>query len=111
MLPGYPVSCLVNAVQFLRPALKKMGNLPVEPHPTQKATLTRKIPSEPGTRTFVRVETELTDSGLRATPTRTSGAGVLSSVALADGWVTVPEATEGYAAGDRVAVEDWEARP
>ena len=113
MLPGYPVSCLVNAVQLLRPALKKMGHLPTKPHPSSEATLTRKIPSEPGTRTFARVETTADDESgdLTTTPTRTGGAGVLSSVALADGWVVVPEDREGYAAGDRVTVEYWEAQP
>jgi len=112
MLPGYPVSCLVNAVQFLRPAVKKVGNLPIEPLPSREATLSRKIPSEPGSRTFARVETAVDGSGDRtATPTRAGGAGVLSSVALADGWVVVPEDREGYASGDRVVVEDWENNP
>jgi len=112
MLPGYPVSCLVTAMQLLRPAVKKAGYLPIEPHPAREATLTRKLPSEPGTKTFARVETGVDDSDdLMATPTRAGGAGVLSSVAQADGWVVVPEDREGYAAGDRVAVEDWEAQP
>jgi molybdopterin molybdotransferase len=108
MLPGYPVACIVNAVQFLRPAIKWAGNLPLHDHPTREATLTRKIPSEPGTRTFARVTVERGEDGLEATPTRASGSGVLSSVALADGWVVVPERTEGYAEGDAVSVEDWE---
>ena len=111
MLPGYPVSCLLNAVQFLRPAIKSMGHLPFDPLPTRAATLTRKLPSEPATRTFARVETELTADGLRATPVRVKGAGVLSSVALADGWVVVPESREGYAEGEQVTVEYWEALP
>ena len=111
MLPGYPVSCLVGAVQLLRPALKRMGHLPIDPLPSRKATLERKLPSEPGTRTFARVELAHEDGKLLATPTRTGGAGVLSSVALTDGWVVVPEDREGYAAGDRVDVEDWEAKP
>ncbi|MFD1643149.1 gephyrin-like molybdotransferase Glp [Halohasta litorea] len=112
MLPGYPVSCLVNAVQLLRPALKKAGHLSIEPVPSRDATLSRKVPSEPGSRTFARVETHDDESGeLTATPVRTTGAGVLSSVALADGWVVVPEDREGYAAGDRVAVENWEQKP
>ena len=116
MLPGYPVACIVNAVQFLRPALVAVGNLPFSPPPTREAMLTRKISSEPGIRTFARVQLE--DAGrevtgdeppsLRATPTRTSGSGVLSSVALADGWVVVPEDLEGFDEGDVVAVEDWE---
>ncbi|TQQ80547.1 molybdopterin molybdotransferase MoeA [Halonotius roseus] len=123
MLPGNPVACIVTAQQFLRPALKRAGNMPVEPIPTQSATLERKLPSEPGTRTFARVETSdgdgdsenaaIGDDGddpdRTATPVRTGGAGILSSVALADGWVVVPEEREGYSAGESVEVEHWEA--
>jgi molybdopterin molybdotransferase len=46
-----------------------------------------------------------------ATPTRASGSGILSSVALADGWVVVPEPREGLDAGDVVDVELWEVTP
>jgi molybdopterin molybdotransferase len=127
MLPGYPVAAIVNAVQFLRPLVKHLGRMPREPLPTQAATLTRKIRSEPGVRTYARVEVEHasprdaerssgersdprdeTDEGLEATPTRASGAGVLSSVALADGWVVVEEGREGVPEGETVAVQDWE---
>jgi molybdopterin molybdotransferase len=125
MLPGYPVACIVNAVQFLRPVLKAAGNMPLPDLPTVEARLRRKISSEPGTRTFARVrlvDPDDADGGGGtdgdgeggdgthpvAEPTRASGAGVLSSVALADGWVVVPEDLEGYDAGDRVAVEQWE---
>jgi molybdopterin molybdotransferase len=111
MLPGYPVACIVNAVQFLRPATKWAGNLPVADPPTTEARLDRKIRSEPGVRTFARVS--LSDEGGErvATPTRASGSGILSSVALADGWVVVPEASEGIPADEVVAVQDWEALP
>ena len=75
----------------------------------RSATLARKIRSEPGVRTFARVTLEGDERGERtATPTRTKGAGVLSSVALADGWVVVREEREGYAEGETVAVETWE---
>ncbi len=116
-LPGYPVACIVNAVQFLRPTLKHLGRMPSPPFPTQTAQLDRKVSSDPGTRTFVRVQVrspdeddpieESTDTPV-AVPTRASGAGVLSSVALADGWVVVPEGREGYDAGATVAVHRWE---
>jgi molybdopterin molybdotransferase len=124
-LPGYPVACIVNAVQFLRPALKRSGGADVQPHPTRRARLTRKVASEPGTRTFARVRlAEVDETGadndgadrddagewvpFEAIPTRASGSGVLSSVALADGWVVVPESTEGLDAGTTVDVEIWE---
>jgi molybdopterin molybdotransferase len=108
MLPGYPVACIVNAVQFLRPILKRVGNMPVPDHPTVEARLERKISSEPGTRTFARVRLSEDEGERVAEPTRASGSGVLSSVALADGWVVVPEEREGYDAGETVAVENWE---
>ncbi|QIB76508.1 molybdopterin molybdotransferase MoeA [Halogeometricum borinquense] len=118
MLPGYPVACIVNAVQFLRPLLKHVGHLDGRPYPSVEARLERKIPSEPGVRTFARVrlreENDEGDNGGNdpveriAEPTRASGSGVLSSVALADGWVAVPEETEGYAKGETVTVEGWE---
>ncbi|MFB6119440.1 gephyrin-like molybdotransferase Glp [Halosegnis sp.] len=108
MLPGYPVACIVNAVQFLRPALKAAGRMPCEPFPTTQARLTRKIPSSPGERTFARVRLEEEDGETVAVPTRASGSGVLSSVALADGWVVVEEDVEGLVEGATVAVQNWE---
>ncbi len=108
MLPGYPVAAIVNAVQFLRPLLAHLEHRPLEPLPRQSATLARKIQSEPGVRTFVRVQLTETDDDVDATPTRASGAGVLSSVGLADGWVVVPEPREGIPTGETVTVEQWE---
>jgi len=126
MLPGYPVACIVNAVQFLQPALRAAAGRDFDPPPTRPATLTRKISSDVGERTFVRVRTESSDEAsgdgagdpdggaggdapdLAATPTRASGSGVLSSVSLADGWVVVPESREGIDAGEVVDVEFWE---
>ncbi|KTG29029.1 molybdopterin molybdotransferase MoeA [Haloferax profundi] len=108
MLPGYPVACVVNAFQFLRPVLKAVGSLPMRPFPTVEATLTRKIPSSPGTRTFARVRLDESGDEPTAEPTRTSGSGILSSVALADGWVEVPEEKEGYEEGETVSVAGWE---
>jgi molybdopterin molybdotransferase len=111
MLPGYPVACIVNAVQFLRPLMRHLEGGSLSPHPTREATLSRKIASEPGVRTFARVTLASDDGETVATPTRASGSGVLSSVALADGWVVVPEGLEGYDEGATVAVEDWEYQP
>ncbi len=110
MLPGYPVAAIVNAVQFLRPLIKHLGGMPRSPPPTREATLARKLRSEPGVRTFARVTVDEGDGddGPEATPTRAGGSGVLSSVALSDGWVVVPEAREGIPAGETVAVENWE---
>jgi molybdopterin molybdotransferase len=112
-----PVSCLVNAVQFLRPTLSWLTGTEPEPFPTVTARLDEKIHSEPGIRSFARVQlqesgdTSDDDGEYVARAVRASGAGVLSSVALSDGWVVVPENSEGIEQGDRVAVERWEWSP
>lgn len=108
MLPGSPVGCVVNAVQFLKPVVAAMSHTSPAAHPTTEARLARKVPSEPGVRTFARVTLTADDGEVTATPTHTGDAGSLSSVALADGWVVVPEKREGYAEGATVAVEEWE---
>lgn len=117
MLPGYPVSCLVTAVQFLRPTIAWLSDTKPHPHPRVRGRLTKKLRSEPGTRTFARVRIASEADGddhcdpgdsTAVTPVRTGGASVLSSVTTADGWVVVPESREGIAAGETVAVQEWE---
>lgn len=110
MLPGYPVSCLVNAVQFLRPTLAWLYGTTPEPFPAVTARLDEKIHSEPGIRSFARVRLDEDDGEYVASAVRASGAGVLSSVALSDGWVVVPENSEGIDKGESVTVERWETQ-
>ena len=83
---------------FVDPAVKKLGHMPPTRYRKEKAALTRKVPSEAGYRTYARVVVE---DG-KATPLRTKGAGVLSSVTGADAYVVVPEDVEGYEAGAEV---------
>lgn len=113
MLPGYPVSCLVTATALARPAIKRAGRLPGSPHPRVEAGLADKLASEVGVRTFARVSLDEDGEQSRptATPVRTGGAGVMSSVAEADGWVVVPESREGIPAGESITVQDWEYHP
>ena len=99
-LPGYPAACAIDSLVFVDPAVKKLGHLPPAKFRTEKAVLSRKIASEAGYRTYTRVSVE----GGTATPLRTKGAGILSSVSLADGYVIIPEDVEGYEAGETVEV-------
>lgn len=107
-LPGYPVACLVNAVQFIRPALAALVDCSPVDHPTVQATLDGKLPSDPGVRTFARVQLEEGPDGLIATPVQTSGSGVLSSVTTADGWIVISEQRDGIDDGASVTVQQWE---
>jgi molybdopterin molybdotransferase len=99
-MPGYPVAGIVALYWFARPALWKLGNLPDKPDRVVRAVLSEKIPSRTGYKTFVRVKL---DSG-KAIPLATSGAGILSSVSKADGFVIIPENIEGLSAGEKVDV-------
>ncbi len=102
-LPGYPVAALASLYLFVRPAVKKLARLS-DAIPKTNAVLSRKIPSRPGYITFARVSLK---NGA-AEPVMISGAGVLSSVAKADGFVLVPEEREGLNAGEEVAVHIFE---
>lgn len=106
-LPGYPVSCVVNTFEFVRRGVDTLLGVEETPEPAVRCTLEEKIPSEVGTRTYTRVVVEGDEPTAR--PVRTKGAGVLSSVADADGFVVTPESREGYAKGDEVDVVLWEA--
>lgn len=98
-LPGYPVATLVDLYLFVRPALKKMAHQS-DAAPKAAAKLSRKISSKAGYLGIVRVKLK----GEFAEPIMTSGAGILSSVARADGFVIVSEELEGIEAGKTVDV-------
>lgn len=98
-LPGFPAAAFIAAFAFLRPALARLARLPAEPRVT-RGRLERKIVSTLGLRTYARVRLE---DG-RVEPLRSAGAGALSSVARADGFVIVPENSEGLPEGAEVEV-------
>ncbi len=97
MLPGSPVAAMFAFEVFVRPAMQKMiGAEPKSPYPQVRAVLRRKIPSELGRRDFVRVKVTCEDK-VYAEPISTSGAGMISTMVKADGFVVVPENVEGIA--------------
>jgi molybdopterin molybdotransferase len=99
-LPGYPAACAIDSMVFVDPAVKKLGNMPAAKYRVERAALTRKIASEIGFRTYTRV---ILENG-KATPLRTKGAGILSSISQADGYVIISEDVEGHEAGEIVEV-------
>lgn len=98
-LPGYPVAALSALYIFARPLITMMAHRTDLPR-TVEARLEGKIVSRPGYLTFARVSL---NDGV-ATPIMTSGAGILSSVARAEGYVLVPEEVEGREKGQMVEV-------
>lgn len=99
-LPGYPVAGLVALYFFVRPGIRKLASIPEVSELILKKRLVAKIPSKIGYVNFVRVVFEENT----ARPLTGAGAGILNSVAKADGFVLVPENVEGYEEGEEVDV-------
>jgi molybdopterin molybdotransferase len=101
LLPGNPVSCLCAYDFFAGRALRAHGGRTRDwPHRRQRVRLTRKIASAVGRVDYCRVRVQ--DGA--AEPLALSGAAILSSTTRADGFVIVPEESEGYAPGAEVQV-------
>ncbi len=100
-MPGYPAAGLVCLFEFVRPSLMKLAHINEIRTPPLNVRLDRKITSRIGYVTYTRVRLE---NG-NAVPLMTSGAGIMSSVSKADGFVVIEENIEGYEEGEIVEVE------
>ena len=104
-LPGYPVSAYLAFIEFVHPLIAHLLRTHFLPLPTVRVKLNRRVPGILGSRTYVRVRVKTDQDSLVAEPVRTSGAGILSSLVQANGFIIVPENVEGYEEGERVDVE------
>ena len=104
-LPGYPVSAYLAFIEFVHPLIAHLLRTQFLPLPTIRAKLNRRVPGILGSRTYVRVRVIGDKERLVAEPVRTSGAGILSSLVQANGFIIVPENVEGYEEGELVDVE------
>ena len=104
MLPGYPVSAIIAFSVFGRALLYKLLGSRAEPDAHVRASISRRIASAGGMKTYVRVRIRKEGSQYIADPIRTSGASVLSSIISADGMIVISEDQEGIEAGDSVEV-------
>ena len=100
-MPGYPVAGFIALLAFGKDMIKKIGHIPLTQENILKLPLSEKITSRQGYETYVRVR--IKDNSI-VEPVMTSGAGILSSVAKADGYVVVPPNIEGYEVGTLVDV-------
>jgi molybdopterin molybdotransferase len=102
-LSGYPTSCLSNAHLFLIPLLRAIARLPPWNPRTVTLPLARRIVSGPGRVQFymVRVVDGQAEPAFKAS-------GDITSMAHADGYVTVKAETEAVEAGTQVDVTLYE---
>jgi molybdenum cofactor synthesis domain-containing protein len=98
-LSGYPTSCLSNAHIFLVPLLRATARLPAWTPREVTLPLARDISSSPGRVQFymVRIVNGQAEPAFKAS-------GDITSMADADGYVTVSAATEAVSAGALVTV-------
>ncbi len=104
ILSGNPVAAMVGFEAFARPLLLKLLGVEREPRPTLKARLTRRVASALGRRVFLRVRVFERNDEFFAEPVRIKGAGVLSTMTKANGYVKIPENREGLEEGESVIV-------
>jgi molybdopterin molybdotransferase len=101
LLPGNPVSCLCAYDLFAGYAVRLLGGRPPGlPYRRSEYPLAAKISSAVGRVDYVRVRL----SEGRAEPLAVSGASMLSTTTVADGFLLVPRDSEGYPAGATVTV-------
>jgi molybdopterin biosynthesis enzyme len=104
-LPGYPVSAYLAFLEFVPSLIGDMLGTGSLPRAVVKAKLRRRVAGVLGSRTYVRVRVSERGGNLFVDPVRTSGAGILSSLVQANGFMIVPEHVEGYEEGQTVEVE------
>lgn len=108
-LPGNPVSTMVAFEQFARPAILKMLGRTNFAKPTIKAVVAEPIENTDGRRVFARALISREKGTYVARLTGPQGSGILTSMALAQGLVVVPEDVARVEAGSVMDVQmlDW----
>ena len=108
-LAGNPVGAMVNFELLARPAILKMMGKRNLAKPTVEAVIEDSIKNTDGRRVFARAIVEKRGGQYFARLTGPQGSGILTSMALANGLVVIPEDKPGVKAGDLVKVMmlDW----
>ncbi len=108
-LAGNPVSAMINFELFARPAILKMMGRKNLVKPTVEAVVADDIENADGRRIFARAIVEKRGGQYFAQLTGPQGPGILTSMALANGLVVVPEDKPRVKRGDLVKVMmlDW----
>jgi len=94
-LPGYPVSAMLCCELFVVPTVCRMLGVPTPRRARAKALLSRKVASNPGSEEYLRVHMGEVGGRLVAVPTA-RGAGLVGTLARADGLLIVPALSEGF---------------
>lgn len=110
-LPGNPVSSLLAFELFGRLAIQKLMGRAPQARPVVRAIAEDDIVNTDARRVYARATMQLDERGVwRARLTGPQGSGVLTSMALANGYAVCPEDAERVRAGEEcdVIMVDWE---
>ncbi|MEZ4322777.1 MAG: molybdopterin molybdotransferase MoeA [Myxococcota bacterium] len=104
-LPGNPVSCMVNFLEFVRPWMLASMGVPERFLPVVDAIALDDIPERPGRAKLLRVTLEKGPSGWGCRSTGSQSSGVLTSMARAHGLLYRSPEDGAVSAGDAVRVQ------
>jgi molybdopterin molybdotransferase len=102
-LPGHPVSCSLVMLQFVVPLVKALAGEATTRRWTIKGTLGTNVASSYGLEEYVRVTLSSVNGECVANPLYAKSS-VISMLARADGYIVVPEGSEGLETGAAVEV-------
>lgn len=103
-LPGYPISAIIAAEQFLKPLVFRKLGLTVKRREEIKVYMAHKVVSHLGDEEFLRVKLGNIDGKIMAYPL-SRGAGVVTSLVEADALICIPLFKEGVDFGEEVEAE------
>ncbi len=103
-LPGYPVSFLIAAWEFVLPLIYWYLGIPSQGRKRVKALMSKKVVSKLGNEEFLRVKLARIDDQLIAHPL-SRGAGNISSLLEADALVRISAFSEGLSFKEEIEAE------
>ena len=108
-LPGNPVSCMVNFLQFVRPVMRSMLGDPTPFLPVVEAAVEGAVKKRPGRALMERVRLRQEEGRIIASSYRNQSSGALSSMMHADGLLMLGAEAGGLEEGEiaRVQVLRW----
>ena len=92
-IPGYPVSAVVTSELFVKPLIESKLGIETSERERVDAKITTKVNSPMGEDEFLRVRLGLVGNSMLAMPIQ-RGAGVITSLVEADGFVKIPSFSE-----------------
>jgi molybdopterin molybdotransferase len=102
-LPGNPVSALVTALLFLKPAMAAMLGLPTEPK-TQTARLAAALPANDGREDYLRATRSIRSGEAFVASAPRQDSSMLKTLARADCLIVRPAHAPAAAEGERVTL-------